>query len=117
VSTERNSRGPGDTKSRRGDLIYVAMIVLAIATAWLGVRHFGDEPDQPFDESRLNDIFVDVEIPMIDLKELPFGFFRPSKLHTPMPARVRYADEIEVALVENRNRLLFTAGTQPPRTQ
>jgi hypothetical protein len=34
-----------------------------------------------------------------------------------MPARVRYADDIEVALVENRNRLLFTATTQPPRTQ
>jgi hypothetical protein len=93
------------------------MIALAIAAAWVGVRSVGNEPDQPFDESRLNDIFVDVEIPMIDLKELPFGFFRPSKLHTPMPARVRYADEVEVALVENRNRLLFTAGTQPPRTQ
>ncbi len=93
------------------------MIVFAIAAAWLGVRHFGEGPEKPFDESRLDDIFVDVEIPMIDLKELPFGFFRPSKLHTPIPARVRYADEIEVALVENRNRLLFTAATQPARTR
>jgi hypothetical protein len=117
VSTDRKLVGAGGGKSRRGDLVYVGMIALAIAAAWVGVRSVGNEPDQPFDESRLNDIFVDVEIPMIDLKELPFGFFRPSKLHTPMPARVRYADEVEVALVENRNRLLFTAGTQPPRTQ
>lgn len=91
------------------------MIALAIGVAWLGVRYLGDETDEPFDEGRLNDIFVDIEIPAIDLEELPFGFFRPSKLHTPIPARVRYADEIEVALVENRNRLLFTAATAAPR--
>ncbi len=88
------------------------MIALAIGTAWLGVRLLGDEADRPFDASRLDDVFVDVELPTIDLKELPFGFFRPSALHAPMPARVRYADEIEVALVENRNRLLFTAATR-----
>lgn len=99
-------------KSRRGDLFYAVMIALAIGTAWLGVRLLGDEADRPFDASRLDDVFVDVELPTIDLKELPFGFFRPSALHAPMPARVRYADEIEVALVENRNRLLFTAATR-----
>ena len=98
-------------------MIYVVMIALAIATAWLGVRHFGEDSGQPFDESRLNPVFAEVEIPMIDLKELPFGFFLPSKFHAPMPARVRYADEVEVALVENRNRLLFTAGTAAPRTR
>lgn len=92
------------------------MIAFAVAIAWLGVRYLGDESDPSFDESRLNDIFVDIEIPAIDLKELPFGFFRPSKLHTPMPARVRYADEVEVALVENRNRLLFTVATTSRRT-
>lgn len=102
-------------KSRRGDLVYVGMIALAIAAAWLGVRYLGSESTQPFDESRLNDIFVDIEFAPIDFDELPFGFFRPSKLYAPMPARVRYADEIEVALVENRNRLLFTEATAPPR--
>lgn len=107
-----DEKSPRIEKSRRGDLVYLGMIALAIAAAWLGVRFFGDEPAEPFDESRLNDIFVDIEIPAIDLEELPFGFFRPSKLHAPIPARVRYADEIEVALVENRNRLLFTASAE-----
>ncbi len=101
-------------KSRRGDLFYAAIIAVAIATAWLGSRYLRDESDAPFDPSRLDDVFVEVELPLIDFKELPFGFFRPSKQHAPIPARVRHADEIEVALVENRNRLLF--GTRAPQT-
>jgi len=101
-------------KSRRGDLVYVGMIALAIAAAWLGVRFLGDDRDLPFDESQLNDIFVDLEFAPIDFEELPFGFFRPSKGYAPMPARVRFADDMELALVENRNRLLFTPATPQP---
>ena len=98
-------------KSRRGDLFYAAIIAVALATAWIGSRYLEDGSDEPFDASRLDDVYVDVELPMIDLKELPFGFFRPSKQHAPIPAQVRHADEIEVALVENRNRLLLATGT------
>lgn len=109
--------GGAGAKSRRGDLFYAAIIAVALATAWLGSRFLDDRSDAPFDPSRLDDVFVDVELPTIDFKQLPFGFFRPSPQYSPMPARVRYADEIEVALVENRNRLLFTAtaeGAQRP---
>jgi len=100
-------------KSRGGDLFYAGMLAVAIAVAWLGSKYLGNDSDEPFDESRLGQILVDVELPPIDLHEISFGFFRPSKRHAPIPAQVRYADEVEVALVQNRNRLLTTAGTQP----
>lgn len=100
-----------DAKSRRGDLFYAAIIAAALVIAWLGSRHLRQESDAPFDASRLDHVFVDVELPRIDFKELPFGFFRSPAGYSPMPARVRYADEIEVALVENRNRLLLEASS------
>lgn len=96
-----------------GNLFYAGMLAVAIAGAWLGTRYLGNGSDEPFDESRLDRILVDVELSPIDLHEVGFGFFRPSKRHAPIPGRVRYADDMEVALVQNRNRLLFTAETRP----
>ncbi len=86
------------------------MLAVAIAGAWLGTRYLGSGSDEPFDESRLGRILVDIEIAPIDLNEVSFGFFRPSKRHAPIQGRVRYADDMEVALVQNRNRLLTTAA-------
>lgn len=100
-----------------GNLFYAGMLAVALAGAWLGSRYLGRESDEPFDESRLERILVDVELAPIDLEELPFGFFRPSKRHAPIPGRVRYADDMEVALVQNRNRLLFTTQAQPQESE
>ena len=93
-----------------GNLFYAGMLAVAIAGAWLGTRYLGNDSDEPFDESRLGRILVDIEIPPIDLHEVSFGLFRPSKRHAPIQGRVRYADDMEVALVQNRNRLLTTAA-------
>ena len=98
---------------RDGNLFYAGMLAVAIAGAWLGSRYLGRGSDEPFDESRLGRILVDIEIAPIDLEEVSFGLFRPSRRYAPIPGRVRYADDMEVALVQNRNRLLFTTETRP----
>lgn len=95
-------------KGRRGDVFYLVMILIVVAAGWLGSRYLGSGTDKPFDESRLAHILVDIEIAPIELTEISFGFFRPSKQYAPIKAQVRYADDMEVALVTNRNQLLLT---------
>lgn len=94
---------------RRGDFYYLALIALAIAGAWAGLRLFGTGSGRPFQDSDLTALFRELELPPIELVELPFGFLRPSASHRPLPSTVRYADEIEVAIVQNRNQLLRTS--------
>ncbi|MBK7947988.1 MAG: hypothetical protein IPK00_04450 [Deltaproteobacteria bacterium] len=94
---------------RRGDFFYVGLIAFAVAAGWLGVQLFGSGSGRPFSQGDLAAMFREVELPPIDLAELDFGLFRPAKRYAPIRAQVRYADEMELALVQNRNALLTTA--------
>jgi hypothetical protein len=99
--------------SRRGDLAYVFVIALALGLAWLGTRLFEPDDSRGLDEDRLAGLMREIELPPIDLSELPFGFFRPEPRFQPRRAQPRYADEMELALVRNRNQLLATDRTLP----
>lgn len=94
---------------RRGDFYYLGLIALVVAAAWLGLRLFGTGPGRPFQDSDLTALLRDFDVPAIELVELPFGFLRSSSAHRPIPAPVRHADDVEVAIVQNRNQLLRTS--------
>ena len=94
---------------RRGDLFYLIVILAVAAAGWIGLRVFGTGPGRPFRDGQLAAIFREIDLPTVDMTELPFGFFKPDRDHRPLPAQVRYADEMELVLVQNRNQLLRTA--------
>ena len=94
---------------RRGDLYYLGLVLLVAAAAFLGLRLFGTGSGRPFQDSDLAALFRDIEVRPIELVELPFGLLRSSSGYKPLPASVRYADEIELAIVQNRNQLLQTS--------
>lgn len=94
---------------RRGNVFYLGLIAFVVAAGWLGVQLFGTGPGRPFSHGDLAALVREIELPPIDLAELDFGFFRPAKRFAPLRAQVRYADEMELALVQNRNQLLTTA--------
>lgn len=102
---------------RRGNFFYLGLLAFAAAAGWLGVQLFGTGPGRPFSQGDLAAMVREIELPPIDLAELDFGFFRPAKRYAPIRAQVRYADEMELALVQNRNQLLTTAPTRLHATQ
>lgn len=104
----RSLRGGSSVAGRRGDLFYLILILAVAAAGWVGLRVFGTGPGRPFQDGRLAAIFREIEHPPVDLMQLPFGDFQPSRVHQPLPAQVRYADEMELVLVQNRNALLRT---------
>jgi len=114
VDAVDRSRRAAERHRRAGLLGYLALIAFVLAIAWLGARYFGPDRSRAFDESQLANFMLEVEIPMIDLAELPFGHFRPNGRPKATRDQPRYADEMEVALVQNRNRLLHTAATGRP---
>lgn len=97
---------------RRGDLFYVGLIAFVVGAAWLGLQLFGHGSGRPFSHGDLAALVREIELPPIDLAELDFGLFRPTKRYAPIRAQVRHADEMELALVHNRNQLLTTAETR-----
>lgn len=99
--------------SKRGDLAYLIVIALALGVAWLGTRFFESNEARGLDEASLANLMREIELPPIDLTELPFGFFRPEPRFQPLRAQPRHADEMELALVRNRNQLLATGATLP----
>jgi len=101
---------------RRETILYVALICFALGLAWLGSNRWSGASDGTLDEDRLARLIGEIALPPIDLTELPFGFLRPSPRHRPRAAQPRTIDEVELALVHNRNQLLFTsAPTAQPR--
>lgn len=94
---------------RRGDLFYLLLILAIGAAGWVGLRVFGTGPGRPFQDGTLAAIFREIELPAIEMTELPFGPVRPSSEHQPLPDQVRFADEMELVLVQNRNQLLRSA--------
>lgn len=95
---------------RRGDFYYVGLIAVVVALGWLGLQLFGRGSGRPFEDSQLAALFRDIELPPIELVPLDFGFLSPSPRKGPQRAQVRWADEMELALVQNRNQLLQTAS-------
>ncbi len=99
--------------SSRGDLAYLVVIGIALGLAWLGTRLFESNDPRGLDEARLAGLMREIKLPPIDLSELPFGFLRPEPRFQPLRSQPRYADEMELALVRNRNQLLATDRTLP----
>ncbi len=102
---------------RRGNVFYLGLILFVTLAGWLGVQIFGTGSGRPFSQGDLASLVREIELPPIDLAELDFGFFRPAKRFAPIRAQVRHADEMELALVHNRNQLLTTAESRLLATQ
>ncbi|MFO0690534.1 MAG: hypothetical protein U0900_17675 [Myxococcota bacterium] len=97
---------------RRGNYFYLGLIAFVVAAGWLGVRIFGTGPGRPFSEGDLAAMFREIELKPIALMEIDFDVFRSTKRFAPIRAQVRHADEMELALVHNRNELLTAAESR-----
>lgn len=97
---------------RRGDFFYLGLIAFVAFAGWLGLQIFGDGPGRPFQNLDLASLVRELERTPIDLPELDFDVFRSSTRFAPIRAQVRHADEMELALVHNRNALLTAAESR-----
>lgn len=113
MASREPGHGASRESSRRGDLAYLIVIALALGLAWLGTRFFDSNDSRGLDEASLANLMREIQLPAVDLKELPFGFFRPEPRFQPLRSQPRHADEMELALVRNRNQLLVTGATLP----
>ena len=92
-------------------------VVFVVVAGWLGVRIFGTGPGRPFSEGDLAAIFREIELKPIALMEIDFGVLRTEARFAPLRAQVRHADEMELALVHNRNALLTAAEARGLATE
>ncbi len=92
--------------SRRVDVIYISVFIVAVGIAWLATRQGDGEPPG---EVEIPPLSTELEHPPVALPEPNFVFRPLSRYESPGLTRPRFGDRMESALVEVRSSLLASA--------